>query len=205
MCIKFSNLSNIFIWIMRFLWTSAHFLEKLNINSPASVYLFEVNNGTVRVICEIWWKLTIKKPEQHSEVFIGKFSQKSHIVLVLPLLTLNMFITAWSKPTEIYGDHKNKNSTFLDKEWTNTYAIRNTSGYLSFENVFTNVLTYFSTQLHFIKKPVIAFAVQMKWLIFIWFATLDWKGSNKHKRLVKKVGKVSSDIYVGKLTINNLI
>ena len=31
---------------------------------PASMYLFKVNNGNRRIICEIYSKLTIKAPER---------------------------------------------------------------------------------------------------------------------------------------------
>ena len=79
---------------------------------PASMYLFKVNNGSTRIICEIpqrhyndfnngttrtiskmYSKLTVKTPERGqircSGVFIVNFKQISHIALVLPLLNLN--------------------------------------------------------------------------------------------------------------------
>ena len=79
---------------------------------PASMYLFKVNNGNTRIICEIlqrhyndfnngttrtiskmYSKLTVKTPERGqircSGVFIVNFKQISHIALVLPLLNLN--------------------------------------------------------------------------------------------------------------------
>ena len=44
---------------------------------PAGIYLFKVNNGNARRMCEICLKLTVKKPEQrygsHSGVFIVNF------------------------------------------------------------------------------------------------------------------------------------
>ena len=39
----------------------------------------------------------------------------------------------------------------------------------------TNRLTHFSQVFSFILKPVIWFALQIKWLVSIWNATLDWK------------------------------
>ena len=34
----------------------------------------------------------------------------------------------------------------------------------------------FSPVLRFIYKPVICFAEQSKWLVSVWYATLDWNG-----------------------------
>ena len=60
---------------------------------PAGIYLFEVNNGNTRTMCEICSKLTIKTPEQYQwsryGVFIVNFEQISDIALVFPWLTLN--------------------------------------------------------------------------------------------------------------------
>ena len=61
------------------LWFSVVFMGyKLGtlefLNSPASIYLFKVNNRNTRRMCEIWSKLTIKTP-----VFL--------------FLTLNIFLT----------------------------------------------------------------------------------------------------------------
>ena len=60
---------------------------------PVGIYLFKVNKGNTRTMCEIYSKLTIKTPERRhwplSGVFIVNFEQISHIVLVLPLLILN--------------------------------------------------------------------------------------------------------------------
>ena len=39
-----------------------------------------------------------------------------------------------------------------------------------------NALINFSLVLHFICKPVICFAKQIKWLVSIWNATLGWNG-----------------------------
>ena len=62
-------------------------------HNPASIYLFKVNNGNTRTMCEICSKLTITIPKQNqwrrSGVFIVNFEQISHIVLVVPLLALN--------------------------------------------------------------------------------------------------------------------
>ena len=61
--------------------------------NPAGIYLFKVNNRITRTMCEIRLKLTIKTPERHewrcSGVFIVKFGQILHVVLVFLLLTLN--------------------------------------------------------------------------------------------------------------------
>ena len=68
-------------------------IYKTSLVIPGGIYLFEVNNGNTRAMCEISSKLTIKTPEQHLWrrlcVFIINFEQISHIVLVFPLLTLN--------------------------------------------------------------------------------------------------------------------
>ena len=57
-------------------------------NSLAVIYMFKVNNGNTRTMCEICSKLTIKTPER-SDVFIVNFEQILHIVIMFPLLTLN--------------------------------------------------------------------------------------------------------------------
>ena len=68
---------------------------------PASIYLFKVNNGNTRKMCEICSKLTITTQERpywcRSVVFIGNFEQISDIILVFPFLTLNKLM-----PTEIW-------------------------------------------------------------------------------------------------------
>ena len=60
---------------------------------PADIYLFKVNNGRTRTLCEICSKLTLKTPEQiqccRSGVFIVNFEQISHIILFFLLLPLN--------------------------------------------------------------------------------------------------------------------
>ena len=60
---------------------------------PAGIYLFKINNGNARTVCEICSELAIKTPEprqwHRSGVFIVNFEQISHIVLVFPLLPLN--------------------------------------------------------------------------------------------------------------------
>ena len=51
----------------------------------AGIYLFKVNNGNTRALCEIYSKLTIKTPERRqwrSGVFIINFEQISHIAMV---------------------------------------------------------------------------------------------------------------------------
>ena len=58
------------------------------------IYLLKVSNRNTRTKCEICSRLTIKTPERlcwrPSAVFIANFENISHLVLVLPLLTLNM-------------------------------------------------------------------------------------------------------------------
>ena len=54
----------------------------MTIAFPANIYLFKVNNRSVRQRCEICFTLTIKTPEHVSDV-----------VLVFLLLTLNIFHT----------------------------------------------------------------------------------------------------------------
>ena len=77
---------------------------------PVGMYLFRVNNGNTRTICEICSNLTINTLSlllilkkfytlfhcfrcwphwRRSGVFIVNFEQISHISLVFPLLTLN--------------------------------------------------------------------------------------------------------------------
>ena len=56
--------------------------EALMTCSPIRIYLFKVNNGNSRTMCEICSKLTIKIPE-------GR-----HLFLVFLLLTLNSYMFA---------------------------------------------------------------------------------------------------------------
>ena len=97
--------------------------------SSVDMYLFKVNNGNTRTICEIGSKLTIKTTEQRhwrrSGVFIVDFEPVSHIVLVFPLLALTskcqlcsnivfFFYTYWRpQKTFRFSDvfRKNKNVT----------------------------------------------------------------------------------------------
>ena len=66
-------------------------------NIPTGIYLFKVNNGNTWGMCEICSKLTIKSSERlqrqkrHSDVFIVKFEQISHTVLVFLWLALNKY------------------------------------------------------------------------------------------------------------------
>ena len=52
--------------------------------TPIGIYMFKVNNGSTRTICEICSKLAIKTPERyhghHSGVFVVKLEQILHIV-----------------------------------------------------------------------------------------------------------------------------
>ena len=60
-------------------------------SDPTGNYLFKVNNGNTRTMCEIWSELTIKTPElrqwRRFVVFFVNFEHISHIVLVFSLLT----------------------------------------------------------------------------------------------------------------------
>ena len=62
-------------------------------------YLFKVNNGNTRTMCEIYSKLTKKTPKRRqwrrSGIFVVNFEQISHIVLVLPFLTLKNVNECW--------------------------------------------------------------------------------------------------------------
>ena len=59
---------------------------------PAGLYLFKINNGNTRPMCEIRSKLTVTKPKRRcyrSGVFILNFEQIPHIVMVFQFLALN--------------------------------------------------------------------------------------------------------------------
>ena len=64
-----------------------------NLNNPANIYLFKVNNKNTSEKSEICSKLTLKTLEQRhwlrSVVFIVNFKHISHLSLVFLLLTLN--------------------------------------------------------------------------------------------------------------------
>ena len=57
--------------------------------NPTGIYLFKVNNGNTRKICEFYSKLTIKTPKLRqwrlSGLFIFNFNQILHIVLVFSM------------------------------------------------------------------------------------------------------------------------
>ena len=65
--------------------------------NPANIYLFKVNNGTVKK-SEKYLKLTINAPETRhwcrSGVFIVNFEYNSDLFLVFLLLTLSMYLFA---------------------------------------------------------------------------------------------------------------
>ena len=86
-------------------------LPKLPTFWTTRVYLFKVNKRNTRTMCEVCSKLTIKTPERlqwrqwrRSCVFIVKFEQISHIVLVFLLLTLNKWM-----PTGLVEELPNRN------------------------------------------------------------------------------------------------
>ena len=70
----------------------------LQISFPVRIYLLKVNHGNTETMCEIYSEFTTKTPEQRnwrcSGVFIVKFEQTSHIVLVFPFLTSNKWMPA---------------------------------------------------------------------------------------------------------------
>ena len=82
-------------WLDSHKWTPIKFL-----NNPASIFLFKINNEITKTMSEIYLKLKIKTPEQsqwrYFSVFITKFEQISHIVLVFPLLTLQNAGWKWA-------------------------------------------------------------------------------------------------------------
>ena len=57
------------------------------------IYLFKINNGNIRTMCEISSKLTVKALESRQwrrcVVFIVNYEQISHILVVFSMLTLN--------------------------------------------------------------------------------------------------------------------
>ena len=63
------------------------------VTNLAGIYLFKVNNGNTRAMCEVCLNLTLKTQEWRkwrlSGVFVVNFKQISQIFLVFPLLTLN--------------------------------------------------------------------------------------------------------------------
>ena len=67
-----------------------HYLRFQVGSDPAGNYMFKVTNRNTRARCEICSKLTIKTPEgRHwrcSGVFIVKFENISHLILVFLLL-----------------------------------------------------------------------------------------------------------------------
>ena len=67
--------------------------------------------------------------------------------------------------------------TVLLLSW-NQYLICSANQLPGFYMIKISTLTYFSPLLLFIYKPVIWFARQIKWLVSIWNATLDWNGLN---------------------------
>ena len=57
------------------------------------IYLFRINHGNIKAMCEIRSSVVLKTPERRqwrlSSVFIVNCENTSHIFLVLPFLTLN--------------------------------------------------------------------------------------------------------------------
>ena len=63
----------------------------LFINNSAGIYLFRVNNGNTRTMCEIFLQLTTNIPEPHQRRCSGVFINYEYITLtifVFPLLNL---------------------------------------------------------------------------------------------------------------------
>ena len=59
----------------------------VNIN-PEDIYLFKVDNGNTKTVCEICLKLRRKVPE-HNGLFIVNFEQILYMVLLFSLLIFN--------------------------------------------------------------------------------------------------------------------
>ena len=66
---------------------------------PVNIYLFKVNERNTKKMCEILWKLTIKKPERCqlcSNVFIVNFKQMSHFSSV-SVVKFEQVDTCWEE------------------------------------------------------------------------------------------------------------
>ena len=65
-------------------------------SKPTDIYLFKLNNGETRKVCSVYSKLIIKTSElrqwRHFGFFFVNYEQIWHIVLVVPLLTLNKYL-----------------------------------------------------------------------------------------------------------------
>ena len=59
----------------------------IELQFPAGNYMFKVSTRKGRTRCEIYSRLTIKAPERR--IFIFKFENIPHLVLVFLLLTLS--------------------------------------------------------------------------------------------------------------------
>ena len=71
-------------------------LKLFDTNNPDVIYLFKVNNGKTRTICEICSKLILKTAERRhwclrrSSVFIADFNQISHIISIVDFERVNV-------------------------------------------------------------------------------------------------------------------
>ena len=68
-------------------------------STPAVIYLFKVNSGNTRAICEICSKIINKDTMSTSlkslyDAFVVNFAQIPHIVLKFPQMTLKKYISA---------------------------------------------------------------------------------------------------------------
>ena len=57
----------------------AHIDKIDDLDTSACIYFFRVYNISIKRMCEICTKVTIKTPERLSSVFIVNFEQTSHI------------------------------------------------------------------------------------------------------------------------------
>ena len=84
---------SMFLFYAPWKYRKAVFLMFSGTESPANIYLFNVNNENTRKRYKICSKLTMKTPEQcqwlPSDVFIVNFEHISHLFVVFLLLTLN--------------------------------------------------------------------------------------------------------------------
>ena len=66
-----------------------------------SIYKFKVNNGNIRTICEIYWKLT-KHQNDFSGVLIVNFERISYIVKVVSIIDFEQVNPGWEASWKKY-------------------------------------------------------------------------------------------------------
>ena len=60
----------------------------------------------------------------------------------------------------------------IRNKWFNITSVK----LVQHPSFFPIIFIHFSPALHFIQKPVISFAMQIKWLVSIWNARMGWNG-----------------------------